>query len=467
MRLLTSALKRAAAPRLLLAVPKEIGEPASATGHGGPAGGRGRSSSVSDEESRPLHTEVEASRPAPAATDTTPERNAAKATGRSSPIRSMDFWLAFLGVAVVVVLLVDGLRLPALVVAVIAATALERHRQARRPRPLTLAATPRAWRHTVETTIGLRATLLSAGLLAAAWVLITHPPFGSDSTTVRAPSPVSAAAFSTRPPALPIRTYRAGQSFRIEGASFRVIFNSSTRFAANLRNSIAGRGVRWVAVEVDTTNLSRHGFDPNDLDYRLRDRSGAIYYPDVHGGTGPASLSTPGLLRPGLTAESQLGFQVPRSAGTFTLVFEPVIGGPVQVHVDLFQARGHRQARPDVRSRSQLVTTTKRGAGATAPTRRSAQQCERQPTPALTCAKDEKRASDGQAGAATTRLLFVLSRSVTRIRRCARFHVRAAVVQLGELVEEQPQMGAFLPPTPVPARAVRRQRGPGRCRCRS
>ena len=292
---------------------------------------------------RPLHAGLEASRPAPADSDTARQRNGAKATRRRGPIRSMNCWPASLIVAVVVALLVDGARLSTVVVAVIAATALERHRQATRPRPLTLAETPGAWRHTIETTMGLRAALLCASLLAAASLLLTHAPFGSDDTTVHAPPPASTASGPTRLHALPIRTYRAGQSFSIEGAAFRVIFNRSSPFAASLRSGVVGRGLRWVAVQVDTTNLSRRRFDPNDLDYRLRDRSGASFYADVRGGTGPPSLSTPGLLRPGLTAESQLGFRVPRSAGTFTLVFEPVIGGPVQVRVHLSPVRGHRR----------------------------------------------------------------------------------------------------------------------------
>jgi hypothetical protein len=314
----------------------EVGQSESPIGDSGASGGWAHSSYISDEAAWPRPAAAEVARPAPTDSDGAPQRDAAETTHRRSPVRTMGFWLAFLIVAVVALLFVDGLRLAALVAAVIGATALERHRQATRPRPLTLAATPRAWRHTIETTIGLRATLLSASLLASAWLLLTHVPFGSENTTVHAPAPASTAVGSTRLPDLPIRTYRAGRSFSIEGATFRVILNSSAPFAASLRSSVAGRGLRWVAVQVDTTNLSRSRFDPNDLDYRLRDRRGAIYYADVHGGTGPASLSTPGLLRPGLTAESQLGFRVPRSTGTFTLVFEPVIGGPVQVHVDLF-----------------------------------------------------------------------------------------------------------------------------------
>jgi hypothetical protein len=296
-----------------------------------------------DEAARPLPAVVEATRPAAANSGRTLQRNAAALARRRSSMRSMDFRRAFLAVVVVAVLFVDGSRLSALVVAVIASTALERHRQATRPRPLTLAATPRAWRHTIETTIGLRAALLSASLLGAAWLLLTHAPLGSEGVTVHAPLSASTAVASTRLPVLPIRTYRPGQSFSIEGATFRVTLNSSAPWAAHLRSSAAGRGVRCVTIEVDTTNLSRSRFDPNDLDYRLRDRRGAIYYADVHGGTGPASLSTPGLLRPGLTAESQLGFRVPRNAGSLTLVFEPVIGGPIQVHVDLSSFRGHRR----------------------------------------------------------------------------------------------------------------------------
>lgn len=315
----------------------------SASGDGG-ASGRPDNSSFGPHEAALLpRAVVEAARPASANSGRTLQSDAAKATPRRSPGRSMNFGLAFLGVVVVAVLFLDGLRLSALVVAVMAATALERHRQATRPRPLTLAATPRVWRYTIETTIGLRATLLSASLLAAAWLSLTHTPFGSERATVHAPPAASTAVGSAHLPALPIRTYRPGESFSIEGATFRVILNSSAPWAAQLRSSAAGGGVRWVAVQVDTTNLSRSRFDPNDLDYRLRDKRGAVYYADVHGGTGPASLSAPGLLRPGLTAESQLGFRVPRSAGSFTLVFEPVIGGPFQVHVDLSLFREHRR----------------------------------------------------------------------------------------------------------------------------
>jgi hypothetical protein len=130
------------------------------TDYGGASGGRPYSSRVSEKEPSKLHATVEVGRPAPADAPRTPQRHTAKAT--RSPIRSIDFWLVFLAVAVIAVLFADRLRLPALVVAVIAATALERHRQATRRTPLTLTETPRAWRRTIETTIGLRAALLSA-----------------------------------------------------------------------------------------------------------------------------------------------------------------------------------------------------------------------------------------------------------------------------------------------------------------
>jgi len=315
----------------------------SASGDGEASGQPASSSFGAQEAARLPPAVVEVARPAAAGSDGARQRNAGTATRGRGHVRSMHFGPAFLAVVVVAVLFLDGPRLSALVVAVVAATALERHRQATRPRPLTLTATPRAWRYTIETTIGLRAALLSASLLAAAWLSLTHTPFGSEGATVHAPPAASTAVDSTGLPALPIRTYRPGQSFSIEGATFRVTLNSLAPWAAHLRTSATGGGSRWVAVQVDTTNLSRSRFDPNDLDYRLRDRRGAVYYADVHGGTGPASLSTPGLLRPGLTAESQLGFRVPRGAESLTLVFEPVIGGPVQVHVDLSLLTEHRR----------------------------------------------------------------------------------------------------------------------------
>jgi hypothetical protein len=68
-----------------------------------------------------------------------------------------------------------------------------------------------------------------------------------------------------------------------------------------------------------------------------------VYHADVGGGTGPPSLSAPGLLRAGLSAESRLGFRVSRSIRRFDLVFEPSLGGSTQARVPLAASSGGGQ----------------------------------------------------------------------------------------------------------------------------
>jgi hypothetical protein len=68
-----------------------------------------------------------------------------------------------------------------------------------------------------------------------------------------------------------------------------------------------------------------------------------VYHADVGGGTGPPSLSAPGLLRAGLSAESRLGFRVSRSIRRFDLVFEPSLGGSTQARVPIAASSGGGQ----------------------------------------------------------------------------------------------------------------------------
>jgi hypothetical protein len=250
-------------------------------------------------------------------------------------LSSLGYLVPLLALLMAAVALTDGQRFPAFATAVLASAALERHRQARRPRPLTLAATPRAWKAAVETNIGAaEAAVVTLLVAAAAWLVLARPELGPQ--VARSPTLAGAGIHSapkSRIPRVRVSRSQPGRWFTADSAKFRALANPREPWAAALVGRAGGRGLHWVAIEVDTKNLRRHHFDPNTLDYRLHDGAGNVYHPDLGGGTGPATLSSPGLLRPGLIAESRLGFRVPVSAERLMLVFEPALGASMQIHV--------------------------------------------------------------------------------------------------------------------------------------
>jgi hypothetical protein len=239
----------------------------------------------------------------------------------------------------VLVLYLNRADLAAIVVAAVGATAVERYRQSHRPRPLPLAATPREWWRAVDGSVGWRAATLALCLVGAASFVLTRTNAGPTALHVTPSTPPSTIGGGLLP--LPaIHDEVANRAFALDGARFLVVRLPGASGADGRLGRFAARGFRWVGVLVKTTNLDRRGFDPNDLQYRLHDDRGEIYYPAVQGGTGPQSLSSPGLLRPMLTAESRLGFEVPANATGLALVFEPAIDGADQVRVRLPPA-GH------------------------------------------------------------------------------------------------------------------------------
>jgi hypothetical protein len=227
-------------------------------------------------------------------------------------------------------------RTSAVLAAFVIATALERHRQSARRRPLRLVDSPRAWRATLNATVGVPAAIVVLALGVAA-VALERAHFGLERTTTTTGQGGAGTAEgpAARLPRLAVRRYPPSLSFVLAGARFNVHPSPGALWAAQLRQRAAGRGQRWVTIAVETRNLRRRRFDPNTLAYRLRDRRGNVYHANVGGGTGPPSLSTPGLLRPGLSAESRLGFRVPRTIRRVELVFEPSIGGSVQARVPI------------------------------------------------------------------------------------------------------------------------------------
>jgi hypothetical protein len=235
------------------------------------------------------------------------------------------------------VLAPEQLRPVALVAAFVAGATVERYRQGRRGRPLRLAETPAAWGDAVRHSIGV-AHALAAGLAAAAALGLVLLPSLS-----RAPSPDRAAAargHGQAPavsdlPRIEVVRPGGGRRFSVRGLSFRVFRIRQASAGVGVAQRPAGRGLEWLQLGVDVRNVGRRRFRPNSLAYRVKDERGRAYWPDVGGGTGPATLAKTGFLERGESAQARLGLRVPRSARRLRLVFEPVPNGSLQVEVPL------------------------------------------------------------------------------------------------------------------------------------
>lgn len=269
------------------------------------------------------------------------EAAAARAERREGAARGILARRLGLSLAVVLalgaaVLLIVHEPVLALLVAVVAATTLERDRQAVRATPLT-------W--PIHRAPGGRSSIgpWASGLPCWPWRWGPPPgccsaaPWTSVSMTprsrLRADRRPPAARFASPPSPAGPTPLSVPSSWRAQSSAFTS--THKRRGLPRFRSQPAGRGMRWLFIAVDGTNLHRSHFDPNTLACRLRDQEGNVYYADIAGGTGPPSRSTPGLLRRGLTAQARLGFRVPNARRRLALVFEPVTGGSLQVRVPI------------------------------------------------------------------------------------------------------------------------------------
>jgi hypothetical protein len=177
---------------------------------------------------------------------------------------------------------------------------------------------------------------LTAGLaVATALALLLLPSLsGSPSDEDRPEGPGISRAATTLPRVEVVRK-RAGREFTIGGLTFRVFHVRELTAGIAPLTRPAGRGREWLSVGVDVRNVGRRRFVPSTLAYRLKDGRQRSYWPDVGGGTGPASLAESGGLEQGQLAAMRLRFRVPRDARRFALVFEPGRASARQVRVPL------------------------------------------------------------------------------------------------------------------------------------
>ena len=225
----------------------------------------------------------------------------------------------------------DREALLAVAAAFLAGAALERHRQAQRPRPPSLRETPRAWWDAVHASVGLRRSVAAGLVLAGAVALLALPSSlelgGSGSSDAKSDSPTG-----PRGPLPRVRVLRreVGEAFELAGARFLIHRAERRQWARGLLRRRARRGHRWIALQVEVRNVSHRRLDAHSLSYRLRASNRTPYEPLIAGGTGPRSIAHGGLRR-GELGVARLAFQAPMAARRLALVFEPPRDGARQV----------------------------------------------------------------------------------------------------------------------------------------
>lgn len=168
-----------------------------------------------------------------------------------------------------------------------------------------------------------------------------HPSAARPPTSGPAPAVPTALPPTAPPPgALPATARQAtGRRFVISGAAFVVSGAPRgpwTRFSTRVA---PGPGRRWRLVDVTVTNLTRVGFDPHRLHYRLVDASGTTYFPERDRGTHPGARTPLGYLSRGQSSDTELAFRVADSATQLQLRFNPTMRH-FRVEVPLGKARG-------------------------------------------------------------------------------------------------------------------------------
>jgi hypothetical protein len=170
---------------------------------------------------------------------------------------------------------------------------------------------PRRW---------LQALVVAAvGIVVGGLVVFTGkpPPGSSGSSSVAQPGAVSTATALTAEPG-------GGVPFVIGGMRFAVFTHAKQRWTAFAASTPAGGGKRWLLVTVRARNLTRPGFDPTALAYRVLGADGASYTPDPAYGTGSAVRPRPAVATGrGALVQAELAFRVPSLASGLRLAFYP------------------------------------------------------------------------------------------------------------------------------------------------
>ncbi|HEY5198465.1 MAG TPA: hypothetical protein VIJ51_15700 [Solirubrobacteraceae bacterium] len=141
-----------------------------------------------------------------------------------------------------------------------------------------------------------------------------------EKTTAEGATPNGAAAAV---PASPVIARTTDAAFVLAGASFEASANSSLPWTDFKRTVSAGPGNRWLLVDVRVRNISRVGFDPRVLHYRVTTPTGATYFPNLAYGTAPAARRPANPVPIGAVVQVELAFQVPESAAGLKLAFDP------------------------------------------------------------------------------------------------------------------------------------------------
>jgi hypothetical protein len=155
---------------------------------------------------------------------------------------------------------------------------------------------------------------------------------GSGQTTSGGSEKTTTAASSSGTPRVVVGSLKV--PFVVDGARFAVFVNARQAWTKFTDTVSAGPGRQWVLVTVRVRNITRLGFDPRVLHYRLLAADGVDYFPNLAYGTGPALHLPPNPLTGGQLVQAELAFDVPTSAPGLELAFDPT-GGHERVEVPL------------------------------------------------------------------------------------------------------------------------------------
>jgi hypothetical protein len=156
---------------------------------------------------------------------------------------------------------------------------------------------------------------------------------GGSSHRTRAP------AAHARPAAAPtaVVTTPLRDPFEIAGARFTVFTHPVLSWTREIPPLPYGSGRRWLLLQILVRNLSRTGFDPHQLGYRVVDERGQTFFADPRYGSGPQQHGSPQPVPANGLSSAMLAFAVPSAPSAFRLYFAAGTGAGRQVEVPLGQ----------------------------------------------------------------------------------------------------------------------------------
>lgn len=128
-----------------------------------------------------------------------------------------------------------------------------------------------------------------------------------------------------------IRSQQPRTPFDADGVRLEVVPTSGAGWAAEIREETPDTGRRWITVAVRLRNVSREGFRPGSLGYRVRVEEPFLAATSV----GPRIVEAPGRVAVGDRGSAHLGFQVSEDATGLELMLDSRGSSNAEIRVPL------------------------------------------------------------------------------------------------------------------------------------